>query len=542
MMLPLTPLRFLERSAKYYPDKTALVCGEHKVNYRDFLTHADQAANLFTGFTELTRDDLHPPRVAFITWNCHDVIETAFACMRAPVIRVPINVRLTPDDWAYIINDVQAQVVVLDSEFVEQFESVKSKLGSVKEKLVINTGSKEPKLPEDYTDYRSALAQVPACDGAKDFPHRPESSPLELFYTSGTTGRPKGVMLTPRNLYINALNTFLPLKLSEDDVFLHSLNIFHVNGWGAPHFMTACAGTQVVMNKFKPEDFCSLVEKYKITLTCMVPTMLNLLVNFDELDSYDLSSLRLIQSGGAKLPTALGARAEEKLVCEILGSYGLTEAAPVLTFASKRSRKEEGRERNDDSVLNEFFKARFCAGVEALDCELKVVDDSGLEVDWDSSSLGEIWARSNVITPGYWNSSEETAGAFTEEMDQWFKTGDLAVVDPEGRIHIMDRKKDIIIRGGENISSLEIEDVVNMHPSVREVAVIPRASEKWGEEPLAVVVTHNAEQQNGEELIAFCKKHLASFKVPSAVRFVEDIPKSGTGKVLKRELRERIKD
>jgi acyl-CoA synthetase (AMP-forming)/AMP-acid ligase II len=127
-------------------------------------------------------------------------------------------------------------------------------------------------------------------------------------------------------------------------------------------------------------------------------------------------------------------------------------------------------------------------------------------------------------------------------MDQWFKTGDLAVVDPEGRIHIMDRKKDIIIRGGENISSLEIEDVINMHPSVREVAVIPRASEKWGEEPLAVVVTHNAEQQDGEELIAFCKKHLASFKVPAAVRFVDEIPKSGTGKVLKREMRERIKD
>jgi fatty-acyl-CoA synthase len=407
--------------------------------------------------------------------------------MRAPVIRVPINVRLTPDDWAYIINDVKAQVVVLDSEFVEQFESVKSKLDSVKEKLFINTGSKKPKLPEDYSDYRSALAQVPAC-------------------------------------------------------FLHSLNIFHVNGWGAPHFMTACGGTQIIMKKFQPEEFCSLVEKHKVTLTCMVPTMLNLLVNFAELDSYDLTSLRLIQSGGAKLPTALGAKAEEKLGCEILGSYGLTEAAPVLTFASKRSRKEEIGERKDESVLNDVFKARFCAGIEALDCELKVVNDSGLEVDWDGASMGEIWARSNVITPGYWNSSEETAETFTGDMDQWFKTGDLAVVDPEGRIHIMDRKKDIIIRGGENISSLEIEDVINMHPSVREVAVIPRASEKWGEEPLAVVVTHNAEQQDGEELIAFCKKHLASFKVPAAVRFVDEIPKSGTGKVLKREMRERIKD
>ncbi|UCH90159.1 MAG: AMP-binding protein [Thermoplasmata archaeon] len=560
MEVPLGPFRFLQRAAKYYPDKTALICGEHSLNYSEFLAGANRAANLFAG---IAPSGNNPPRIAFITWNCHSAIEASFGGLRAPVVRVPINVRLTPREWAYIINNVNASAVVLDEEFVDSFDSIKSELNSVDHLMVlrerkVGEGSSET-LPEGYTDYESALAEQSSDIDENNMPLRSESEPVEIYFTSGTTGQPKGVVLSSRNLYINAINFFLPLQLRPDDIFLHSLNLFHVNGWGGLHFMTACGGTQVVMRRFRPEEFCTLVQEHRVTLTCLVPTMLNMLVHYDKLDEYDLNSLRLIMSGGAKLPTALGREAEAKLDCEILGSYGLTEASPFVTFAEKRFGRDDlnsysyngtaerqacrrqsiQRVARGESKSESDYKKQFCAGIETLDTELRVVDEAGGEVDRDSTSVGEILIRGNIITEGYWYSEESTGEAFTS--DGWFKTGDLAVVDPEGYVHIVDRKRDIIIRGGENISSLEIEDVLRTHPLVMEVGVIPSHSEKWGEVPLAVIVLRPGTTPSADELLEFCKEHLASFKVPDSIQFTEELPKSGTGKVLKRELRKNFR-
>jgi fatty-acyl-CoA synthase len=477
----------------------------------------------------------YPPRVVFITWNCHLVIEACYAALRARVIRVPLNVRLKPNDWAYMINDVEAEAVVVGEDLLDKFLPMLPELKTVKNFYLLREGD-ETGLPEGFSDYETAVSEHAVTWPVEARPPRGETEPVEIFYTSGTTGEPKGVIMTPRNLYANSMNMHLFLQPTMDDVFLHALSLFHINGWGALHFITAAGGTQVVMKQFRPEQFCRLVQEHGVTLTCMVPTMLNLIAQYNDLDRFDMSSLRLVVSGGAKLPFAVGMEARKKLGCEILGSYGLTETAPVATTFVQVHTKDEGQETKDDS----YFKKLFCPGIEAMECETRVVNDSGRDVEWDGQDVGEILVRGNVVTDGYWRSDAEAEQAFTGGEVQWLHTGDLAVIDTDGYIHIVDRKKDIIIRGGENISSLEIEDVLCRHPSVLEAAVVPAPSEKWGEEPVAVIVTRSNEQVDEKALLEFCRENLATFKVPARVLFVDELPKSGTGKILKRELRGQI--
>lgn len=534
MKVPLTPLRFLDRAAKYYPDRPAVICGNSMLNYSEFSDRVNKAANLFSTLHSgrPNENQSEPPRIVFITWNCHNIIEACYGALRAGVIRVPLNVRLTPKEWAEMINYMEASAVVVGSEFKEKLESVREDLITVDKFFVMGS---ETNNDQNYIDYISAIAESSGVFDRTSHYVRDEHQTAEIFFTSGTTKRSKGVRLSPRNLYMNAVNFFLPLQLKQNDVFLHSLSLFHINGWGALHFMPACGGVQVVMGKFSPESFCELVEKHKVTLSCMVPTMMNMLVNYPDLGKYDLTSLRCIISGGAKLPMALGKEALEKLDCDILGSYGLTEASPVVTFATIQDDKNKSGTNLEDE---KYFRQKFSPGIETLDCELRVVDEKGNLVHPDGKAVGEIQVRGNVITDGYWGNEEDTNNSFTDPPENWFRTGDLAVVDDEGYVHIVDRIRDIIIRGGENISSLDIEDVLRSHSSVLEAAVISVNSEKWGEEPLAVVVLKGNSDISESELLDFCKNNMASFKVPAVIRFVDELPKSGTGKILKRDLRE----
>jgi fatty-acyl-CoA synthase len=262
--------------------------------------------------------------------------------------------------------------------------------------------------------------------------------------------------------------------------------------------------------------------------------MLNMLAQYPELDKYDISSLRLIESGGAKLHVAIGHEAKKKLGCRIMASYGLTETAPVVTFAQDILNREGTPELEDDN----YHRQVFGPGVETLDCAHKVVGDDGKEVKWDGEQVGEVLVRGNIVTDGYWDNPGATEEAFTSDKPRWLRTGDLAVVDADGYTHVVDRKKDLIIRGGENISSLELEDVLRTHPAVLEAAVIPVPSEKWGEDPLAVIVTKPGAEQDGNSILHHCRQNMAKFKVPARVEFITELPKSGTGKILKRKLRE----
>jgi fatty-acyl-CoA synthase len=373
--------------------------------------------------------------------------------------------------------------------------------------------------------YETLLAQAS--------PERPvldidENSMAELFYTSGSTGRPKGVMLTHRGLYLHAMNILAELfHYGDDDVALHVVPLFHVNGWGTPHYLTAVGGRHVMMRKFQPQEVLRLIEHEGVTRLAGVPAMMNALLACPDVRQRDLSSLKGITMGGAPTPLSLLREVEAVFGCRVLCGYGLTETSPVVTSAQPKSHVSETEEHR---VQRQASGGRPLPGV-----ELRVVTPHGHVVLPDNSSVGEVAIRSNVVMAGYFRDPEGTAAAI---RDGWFYTGDLATVNAEGYITIVDRLKDIIISGGENISSVEVENVLSAHPSVFECAVIAIPDDHWGEVPLALVSLRPGQTAVPEELEAHCRERLASFKVPKRWEFREELPKGGTGKILKRQLRE----
>ncbi|MGH2397975.1 MAG: AMP-binding protein, partial [bacterium] len=338
-----------------------------------------------------------------------------------------------------------------------------------------------------------------------------------------------GVVLTHRSLYLHALFATIALRQADDTVLLHVVPMFHVNGWGSPHTITATGGTHVMLRKIDPLEIFRLIQAERVTIVLGVPTIYNALVNHPEIGRYDLSSLRLAITGGAPASPVLIKAMEEKLGCQAFVGYGLTETSPVLTVA--RPKTHLAGESPDQQR-----ECRSKTGYQVLGVNVRVVDAEGRDVPADGATVGEIVARSNVVMEGYFKDPQATAEAI---RDGWFHTGDMATIDTEGYALIVDRKKDIIISGGENISSVEVESTLFSHPAVFEVAVIGIPDDQWGEVPKALVVLKPGAKATEEELIQFCRDRLAHFKAPKSVEFLESLPKGGTGKILKGELRER---
>jgi fatty-acyl-CoA synthase len=350
----------------------------------------------------------------------------------------------------------------------------------------------------------------------------------ELFYTSGTSANPKGVMLTHRNIYLHALSAALNFSTNSEAVELHTIPLFHANGWGVAHSLTFVGGTHVMMQKFDPPEVFRLIEKERVHSCSLVPTMATALVNCPERPKYDLSSLKRITIGGAASSPTLVREVEEKIGCPCFSGYGLTETAPVLTTSRmKDGVRWEGQER---------FEGQARTGYAIPGVEIRVVDGQGQDVPRDGKSIGEIAARSDGVMAGYWKQPEATAAVI---RDGWFYTGDMATMDENGYVLIVDRKKDIIVSGGENISSLEVEKAILAHPAVYEIAVIPIPDERWGEAPKALVVLKPGAQATENELLEFCRGRLAHYKCPRSLEFMEALPKTGTGKILKKELRKK---
>jgi len=350
----------------------------------------------------------------------------------------------------------------------------------------------------------------------------------ELLYTSGTTGSPKGVMLTHRHLYLHAYSAALSLQYSDADIQVHTIPLFHVNGWGTPQFLTMVGGTHVMLRRFDPADLCAVVQRERATRFFLVPTMANALLNTPGLERFDLASLRRVVVGGSPGAPALFQRLEERLGCLCHTGYGLSETTPILTMAVPQAHRPETGEAR--------YRRLATTGQEVPGVELRVVDEHGRDVPQDEKTIGEIVVRGDAVMAGYWNQPEETARVI---RDGWFHTGDMAVWDAERYVLIVDRKKDIIISGGENISSIEIENVLFTHPAVLESVVVSVPDEQWGEVPRAVVVIREGAAASEDEILAYCRERLARFKAPRSVDFVPALPKGGTGKILKREVRER---
>lgn len=520
MHLPLTPLEFKRRAVRLFGPKVGIIDGEARFTYEQFgqrtnrLAHAVRQAGLAPG-----------DRVALLAFNCHPLLEAYFGVLEAGCVLLPVNVRLSHDDIAYVVQHAGAKLLIADRELADAVDAVLE--GVTPSPRVIWIGGAPPgHLGPDFELWIADASPAPPPPLTVD-----ENAVAELFYTSGTTARPRGVMLTHRNLYLHAMSMLVTFRACERDVQLHTIPLFHVNGWGTPQSLTAVGATHVLLRKFDPEHVLRLIEEHRVTRFFAVPTMLSMLLEHPDLPRRDLSSLELINTGGAATPPDLVRRAERAIGCRIIGGYGLTETSPIITFAEDKSYLLDPSD--DDRI-----RRRASTGLPVIGTEIAIVDDNGRELPWDGTSVGEVVVRGHTVTPGYWNDDAATAGAI---RDGRLHTGDLATIDPEGYVLIVDRKKDIIISGGENISSLEVEKALCAHPAVLECAVVAMPHEHWGEVPHAVVALREGQSATEEELVFYCREHLAAFKIPKSVSFWCELPKGGTGKILKRVIRDRLR-
>jgi fatty-acyl-CoA synthase len=519
MNIPLTPIRFLRYAGQQYPENTAVVCGEQRLTYSQF---SDRAARLAGA---IKKAGIRPgDRVAFLSGNCHRLLEAYYGVLAAGAVLLPLNIRLAPMELVFILNDSGARVLFLESQFFPLVDSFREDLNSVESFYLLDSKPGESWTAKDnYEDLLAAA--VPFHPDIMEFD---ENALGELFYTSGTSANPKGVMLTHRNIYLHALSAALNFNTGSDTVELHTIPLFHANGWGVAHSLTFAGGKHVMVQKFDPPEVFRLIERERVHACSLVPTMATALVNCPERPKYDLSSLKRITIGGASSSPTLVREVEEKIGCACYSGYGLTETAPVLTTARmKEGLNWQGQERYDGQARTGFA----IPGI-----EVRVVDAQGKEVPSDGKSIGEVIARSDGVMAGYWNQPEATAAVM---RDGWFRTGDMATIDAHGYLLIVDRKKDIIVSGGENISSLEVEKALLAHPAVYEVAVIPVPHPTWGEAPKALAVLKPGMSATEAELLEFCRGRLAHYKCPRSIEFVETLPKTGTGKILKKELRKK---
>jgi fatty-acyl-CoA synthase len=460
-------------------------------------------------------------RVAYIAPNTHAQLESYYAVPQIGAVVVPINYRLIADDFAYIINHSGARIVCAHSDYLEAVDSVRAELPNVAQFVALE-GARE-----GWLDYEATLTAA-----ATDFirPAIAESELISINYTSGTTARPKGVMITHRNAYLNVVGTLAHHALAPKDRYLWTLPMFHANGWTFVWIVTARGATHICLRKVEPRTIFELIESENISMFCAAPTILIGIANApEELRQNARRGVRLF-TAGAPPAAATIERVEGDLGWELTQVYGLTETSPFITICEERPEHLQ-LSPQERAVI----KAR--QGVEFITSgELTVVDTNGNEVPHDGKTIGEIVVRGNAVMKGYFNDPEATAAAI---RDGWFHTGDAAVVHADGFAEIRDRFKDVIISGGENISSVEIEGVMLHHPAVQEVAVVGMPHEKWGESPHAFVVLRPGTTAIEEELKQFVRDRLAHFKMPQWVTFVGDLPKTATGKVQKYILRGR---
>jgi acyl-CoA synthetase (AMP-forming)/AMP-acid ligase II len=519
MNVPLTPVRFLRYAAEQFPERTAVVCGSDRFTYSQFAERAWRFAGALRKAGVRQGD-----RVAFLTLNCHRLLEAYFGVLEAGATLLPLNIRLAPDELTYILNDSEAKTLFLEEGFTDLVDSFRQSLSSVKSYFYLSGKPSAPWLtPQNYDEILAAATVY-----QPELMEIDEDGVAELFYTSGTSANPKGVMLTHRNIYLHALTSLLSRETPPDAVHLHTIPLFHANGWGAAHTVTLRGAKHVMISRFDPGEVFRLIEQERVRSLGLVPAMAIALVNSPELGKHDLSSLDWVNIGGAASSPTLIQEVEGKFGCECFAGYGLTETSPGLTTAAmKPGLGWEGKQR---------YVGLASTGYAIPGVELRVVDANDNDVPRDGVAVGEIVARGDGVMQGYWKQPEATAEAM---RGGWFHTGDMATWDKDRYALIVDRKKDIIVSGGENVSSLEVEKTLLAHPGVLETAVIPVPDEKWGEVPKALVVLKSGARLTESELIEFCRSHLAHYKCPRSIEFLDTLVKTGTGKILKRDLRKK---
>jgi fatty-acyl-CoA synthase len=512
MYVPLTPIRCLYRGVDLYGNKTGVVSGERRFTYAEF---GERCERLAFG---LQSDGVRPgDRVAFLSFNNNELLEGYFGVPLADAVVMPLNVRLTPPELVGILKHAEPRVLVYEADFAPLVNQLRQACEHIARFIQIG-----PEYEELLSRGRVARPDIFRID---------ENAICELFYTSGSTGTPKGVMLSHRTLYLHCLAVTATFVQDDRQVELHTIPLFHANGWGRAHSSTLMGLTQVMVRRFDPAQVFRLIEEEKATGMTLVPTMAVALLNCPELGRYDVSSMQEINLGGAASSPELIARLEQAFRCRVRAGYGLTETSPVATSARPKGTVVFAGE-------NDRLEHLASTGWPMPGCEVRVVDLQMNDVPRDMQSIGEIIIRGDLVMDGYYKDPKATADVLT---GGWLHTGDMAVWDRESYIRIVDRQKDIIISGGENISSIEVERAICAHPAVLECAVVAAPDPQWGEAPAAFVVRKPGQLLEERELAEFLQARIAKFKMPRQFLFVDEpLPKTGTGKMLKRELRERF--
>jgi fatty-acyl-CoA synthase len=523
MEKPLLVTDFLDRARTYYGDHEAVLAttGE-RYTYAELGERAD-------GFSAALqeRSVAKGDRVAVLDPNTHYHLEAAYGTMQLGAIHTPLNYRLVPSDFEYILSDAGVTAVYADYEYAEKIQAVRDEVPT--EIFVTNDPDR---VAGDWESFNDLV------DEGADY-ERPEMAEDEIItinYTSGTTGDPKGVCRTHRAETLHAYLISLHQEIRDDDVYLWTLPMFHVNGWGHIYAVTGLGARHVCTRGVDAGEVFDRIETEDVSYFCAAPTVLNRLQDYAEDHDVDTHPGEVrVATAGAAPPEATIRTVEDEFGWHLKHVYGATETGPLITTSDARRFFE------DDSAGRFDVKKR--QGIGYLGTEIRVVDEDGEDVPWDGRSIGEIVVRGNQVMDGYWEQPEATEAAFSDRVEGYYHMGDLAVVDENGFVSIQDRKKDIIISGGENISSIELEDTLFDHDAVGDVAVVPTPSEEWGESPKAFVVPASGDPDDpgvsSDALVEFCRERMANYKVPREVTFVAELPKTATGKIQKYELRQR---
>ncbi len=507
MRVALTVGDFLHRGELVYPERVAVVDEPSTPGSWGRITYRDLAARA-RGMARALSDMGVPDggRVALVSPNSARFMAAFFGVSAYGRVLVPVNFRLTADEVAYIVGHAGADVLLVDPELDDQLSSV-----ATRHRIVLDGGADDAEL----------FAPLAAAPGGDDPWDGDEDATCSINYTSGTTARPKGVELTHRNCWLNATVFGWHTAVGDRDVLLHTLPMFHCNGWGMPYAATGMGVRHVVLRKVDGEEILRRVEEEGVTLMCGAPAVVAAILDAAAARAREGRALppgpcRIVVAG-APPPSATVARVESELGWEFIQIYGLTETSPLLTV--NRARAEW-----DGLATEERARLLSRAGTPAVGVRISVDDE------------GEVLARANHVFAGYWQQPDETARALA---DGWFHTGDGGYLDDGGAyVVIADRKKDVIISGGENVSSIEVEDCLYQHPAVAEVAVIGVPDEQWGETVKALVVVRPGQKVSEDELIEFCRSKMAHFKCPRSVELRQELPRTATGKLQKFKLRE----
>ncbi|MGG0654945.1 long-chain-fatty-acid--CoA ligase [Rummeliibacillus pycnus] len=515
MNVPLILSDFLDRAVELYGDKEAIFDEKRAFTYGDINGRVNQLSRGLQSFGVKKED-----KVAYLASNTIEMYEGFYGIYQLGAIMVPLNIRLKPEDYLFILNHSESKILLVDQDLYHLIVPIKEKLETVEQIIVHYKDDTTPELGYDEWLATFENSQFNRVELSED-------DIASLLYTSGTTGDPKGVMLTHRNNYIHALSTMHHLRVTDEDALLHVLPMFHVNGWGSPFYYTANGSTQVFLRKATPEAIFNAINKHNISIVHMAPTVLNALIQYYDENKPALSDkLRVVIAGSAP-PVAFVEKVEKEIGWEFIQVYGMTESTPLSTISRILPQY------NDLSDQAKYhLKAK--AGTPMIGTKVKVVDELGDEVPHDGVTVGEVIVRGNGVMKGYWKNEQATINSI---KDGWLHTGDVGHIDEKGYVAITDRKKDIIISGGENISSIEVEGVLYDHPDILEAAVIAVPHEKWGETPHAYVVLRENAALTEQEIIDFSRSKLAHFKAITGVTIIDELPKTASGKIQKVHLR-----